>query len=445
MAYVFHVEKANGVGKGKGGVKRINLGDLYRHNERLGKYADAEHIDKSLMSENYSLDDWKKAVSYEKRVEALVALRGARKPRSDSATVASMIVSASESEMESMTRDEQRAYFEAMKEELDDRFGSDSLVYAEVHMDEKTPHMHIGYVPFEEKAEGKTSVKWNGPVTRDWLRYMQNDVPQKLIARGFNIEIGDKNSVEHVETAVYRKVMRERVEPSIKREKDSINAQLIDRHHKYLERSGAVTKREAEVKAQQAELDKRQAALDERQEELEKREAEAAEAERVRLAAQAAYDSRQRELKDKERELKKREKRTRELRYEHLGRAKAVLELHGGNANLYDVMIHDKRLPPEAYGTVISLAVHSSVYTRAKDRSFKGLSDLSLKDIDDISREYDAVEGFEGLSEQYANAYRKVFAKASSEGVQDNHGRGRGMIAATSKRKTQDKQSGRGR
>lgn len=47
--------------------------------------------------------------------------------------------------------------FEYAKEFLEQEYGKDNLLYATVHMDEKTPHMHYGVVPITD--DGRLSAK----------------------------------------------------------------------------------------------------------------------------------------------------------------------------------------------------------------------------------------------------------------------------------------------
>lgn len=224
MAFVAHVTKASRKGgTTRQGNKIISLGDLYRHNERVGAYGNAENIDKSQTEHNYSLDNFDKSVDYETRLDNIKKSYGIT-ARERSVAVASMVISGSPEEMASMSEAEQKQYFADVRDKLSEHFGADTLVYAEVHNDEKTPHMHIGYVPIYQNEAGKNAIRWGdikkdretgakvyrGPVHRDFLKYLQNDLPAELIEKGYKIEIGGKTSTKHVDTAEWREVQRER-------------------------------------------------------------------------------------------------------------------------------------------------------------------------------------------------------------------------------------------
>lgn len=249
MAFVAHVTKASRKGgTTRQGNKIISLGDLYRHNERVGAYGNAENIDKSQTQHNYSLDDFDKSVDYETRLDEVKKRYGIT-ARERSVAVASMVISGSPEEMASMSEDEQKQYFADVRDKLSEHFGADTLVYAQVHNDEKTPHMHIGYVPVYKNEAGKNAIRWGdikkdretgakvyrGPVHRDFLKYLQNDLPAELIEKGYNIKIGGKTSTRHVDTAEWREVQHER---------DHLKESYRKRFEKIEEKESSQTQRE---------------------------------------------------------------------------------------------------------------------------------------------------------------------------------------------------------
>jgi hypothetical protein len=61
------------------------------------------------------------------------------------------IVTGSEGFLENKTEEEQKQYFENALKLLDKKFGKENVFSAIVHMDEKTPHMHVNMVPVTQK------------------------------------------------------------------------------------------------------------------------------------------------------------------------------------------------------------------------------------------------------------------------------------------------------
>src|SRR5699024_12550210 len=58
---------------------------------------------------------------------------------------------------DNQTPEDTKQFFEYAKEFLEQEYGKDNLLYATVHMDEKTPHMHYGVVPITD--DGRLSAK----------------------------------------------------------------------------------------------------------------------------------------------------------------------------------------------------------------------------------------------------------------------------------------------
>ena len=63
------------------------------------------------------------------------------------------------------------------------------MAYANVHLDETTPHMHMGIVPMKDgKLTSKTVFN------RETLKRIQEEFPKHLQEKGFDIERGEENS-----------------------------------------------------------------------------------------------------------------------------------------------------------------------------------------------------------------------------------------------------------
>lgn len=194
----------------KNGKATMSAESLKAHIDRKGNYAKQENVDPTKTTENYSLDDWDDSKSYYDRAQELRETAGINKKRDfrkGTAFCASFVVTASQEEMESLSADEQRAYFDTAKEWLDDYFGEDVLLYADVHMDEKTPHLHIGYVPINEDTR---NMRWDSKIQKTTMsQHFQQELPQALRDSGFDFEMPkDKafTEAEHVSPKAYRKI-----------------------------------------------------------------------------------------------------------------------------------------------------------------------------------------------------------------------------------------------
>jgi len=67
--------------------------------------------------------------------------------RKDSVLAVETLITASHEFMNKLSPDEQHEYFERALEFIQDEVGEQNVFVATVHMDEKTPHMHIYFVP----------------------------------------------------------------------------------------------------------------------------------------------------------------------------------------------------------------------------------------------------------------------------------------------------------
>lgn len=89
-----------------------------------------------------------------------------------------------------MSPERQREYFQTSMEYLETLFGKKNTIYAVVHNDEQTPHMHFGFVPMTE--DNRVCAK--EVINRNILRQIQEKLPKHLQNAGFDIERGEVNS-----------------------------------------------------------------------------------------------------------------------------------------------------------------------------------------------------------------------------------------------------------
>lgn len=91
--------------------------------------------------------------------------------------------------------DQQKVFFEEAYSFLKERYGERNIVHAAVHLDEKTPHMHVGMVPVTE--ENKLSAKQI--FNRKELVSLQDDFHAHMVEKGFYLERGVSSDKKHVE------------------------------------------------------------------------------------------------------------------------------------------------------------------------------------------------------------------------------------------------------
>ncbi len=74
-------------------------------------------------------------------------------------------------------------------------------MYATVHMDEATPHMHVGIVPITE--DGRLSAKdfFNGKLK---MKAIQDDFHRHMVKSGFDLERGEPSEKKHENVHQYK-------------------------------------------------------------------------------------------------------------------------------------------------------------------------------------------------------------------------------------------------
>lgn len=136
--------------KHKGGASKA----LSAHHERTKEeYTSNPDIDKSRIAQNYHLvtPRW----SYEQEIKHRIRMAGC-KVRRDSVKFVDTLVTVSPEFAEAHTA-EMPEYFARAFDFLKERVGEENIFSAVVHMDEKTPHLHLCFVPLTK--DGRLSAK----------------------------------------------------------------------------------------------------------------------------------------------------------------------------------------------------------------------------------------------------------------------------------------------
>lgn len=126
--------------KRKGGAAKA----IASHNERTKEaYASNPDIDKSRIAQNYHLvtPRW----SYEQEIKHRIQMAGCR-VRRDSVKFVDTLVTVSP-EFAKAHEAEMPEYFNRAFDFLKERVGEENIISAVVHMDERTPHLHLCFVP----------------------------------------------------------------------------------------------------------------------------------------------------------------------------------------------------------------------------------------------------------------------------------------------------------
>lgn len=183
--------------------KAGNMTGLENHVERKTDHHSNKDIDPERSHLNYSVLARPAEGSLKKRVDARIAegRTAKRAVRSDAVLVNEWVVSSDRKFFENLDAEQTRQFFQDAYSWFADRYGTENIPYATVHMDETTPHMHMGVIPL---MAGRLSAK--KVFDRHELLYIQRVFPAAMQSRGWDIERGVEGSQhKHLSVEEYKK------------------------------------------------------------------------------------------------------------------------------------------------------------------------------------------------------------------------------------------------
>ncbi|MFR1441538.1 MAG: MobV family relaxase [Clostridia bacterium] len=192
-----------------------NLKGIYRHNERRNKNYSNANIDKEKSYLNYSIKS--PQYSYEKefeRIKEKYNLKGQIKTVSNIAC--EYIITSDKDFFERIGEEETKRYFETAYNFVAEykNLGEQYIMSAKVHMDEKTPHMHLIFLPVVHTKDKKgndidklaCSEFWKA---KDSYRQLQNAFYDYMISNNFELERGlpkKETGREHIDLKEYKEI-----------------------------------------------------------------------------------------------------------------------------------------------------------------------------------------------------------------------------------------------
>jgi hypothetical protein len=179
---------------------------IQKHNQREGENSKNKDIDSTRTMLNYDFVN-EDNIKYHEEIKKMTATRVKRKIRNDAVLVAEFFVSASPEYMNAMTEAEQRKYFEAALDHISGKYGRENILYAMVHNDEATPHMHAGFVPITEDRRLAAKDYFHGKTK---IRRIQDDFHNYMNKRGYDIERGEPSELQHKSVYEFKKQERQK-------------------------------------------------------------------------------------------------------------------------------------------------------------------------------------------------------------------------------------------
>ena len=200
--------------------KGPEIGHIESHNERTKeKYASNPDIDTTRSHLNFHLVTPER--KYRAESEKQIAEAGCR-TRSDSVRVVEALVTASPEFFKDKKKSEVKAYFTEALDFIQKYQSKETIITAVVHMDEKTPHMHLCFVPLtEDKRLSAKEIVGN----KKKLTWWQDEFCKHMVKKYPDLERGESVS-ETGRTHIPPRLFKEAVH--LNRMKDQIMAILND-------------------------------------------------------------------------------------------------------------------------------------------------------------------------------------------------------------------------
>lgn len=200
--------------------KGPEIGHIESHNERTKeKYASNPDIDTSRSHLNFHLVSPER--KYRAEAEKQIAEAGCR-TRSDSVRVVEALITASPEFFKGKKKSEVKAYFTVALDFIQKHQLKDTIISAVVHMDEKTPHMHLCFVPLtEDKRLSAKEIVGN----KKKLTWWQDEFWKHMVGKYPDLERGESAS-ETGRTHIPPRLFKEAVH--LNQMKDQIMAILND-------------------------------------------------------------------------------------------------------------------------------------------------------------------------------------------------------------------------
>ena len=200
--------------------KGPEIGHIESHNERTKeKYASNPDIDTSRSHLNFHLVSPER--KYRAEAEKQIAEAGCR-TRSDSVRVVEVLVTASPEFFKGKKKAEIKAYFQEALDFIQQHQNPRTIISAVVHMYEKTPHMHLCFVPLtEDKRLSAKEIVGN----KKKLTWWQDEFWKHMVGKYPDLERGESAS-ETGRTHIPPRLFKEAVH--LNRMKDQIMAILND-------------------------------------------------------------------------------------------------------------------------------------------------------------------------------------------------------------------------
>lgn len=171
-------------------MKVDNLSGTLRHDFRETENHKNKDIDSGKSDQNLELIADHKLRKQDVMDYIQEARKSSRKVRKDAVVLDEWIISSDIEFFSEMDSERTEGYFRTAVDYFGEKFGRKNIMYASVHLDETTPHMHMGIVPMTK--DGKLSSKQ--VFDRNVLRDIQTEFSRYMQEHGYEVVRGSEKS-----------------------------------------------------------------------------------------------------------------------------------------------------------------------------------------------------------------------------------------------------------
>ena len=185
-----------------------DIAGIQIHDRRERQHSNSNpDIDFNRSKDNYSLCNRADGLSFNAAIDEIIAAEytNNRKIRKDAVRMVQVLFTSDTEFFANKTTSEQQAFFESCYQWAAEKWGESRIISANVHMDEKTPHMHLNFVPLAEDIDKKTGEvittlnvhKAVGSGSQA-LQKLQDDF-YKTVGKRYGLERGSRADLENGE------------------------------------------------------------------------------------------------------------------------------------------------------------------------------------------------------------------------------------------------------
>ena len=176
-------------------------------------------IDFSKSSLNYDLQSQYQG-TFNSRIKNVLEKNGIAKTRKNAVVIAELLFTASPTFFDGKSQDEIRQYFQDCYEWACQKYGKENIISAMVHLDEKTPHLHLELVPIKEKKLNAFGL-FNNKLTE-----MQTKAHNQIF-KNYGLERGESNKdLKHLSTLNYKIITLQKEIDTKRQELNELQNQL---------------------------------------------------------------------------------------------------------------------------------------------------------------------------------------------------------------------------